>query len=121
MEANTKMNEDIKNIDTFFSILSTYAKSLDRPIVYCDAIGPYECTDPQKLEKVYSIFEKILPIEVYHTLKNNRRFSLIFDDYEKALDFCLDNFPKTQEECEPEFYIRVELFNNLGESMYENK
>ena len=115
------MNEDIKSIDTFFSILSTYAKALDCPIVYCDAIGPYECKDEEKLKEVYSIFEKILPIEVYSTLKNNRRFSLIFEDYDKALDFCLDNFPRTQKDCDPDFYIRVELFNKLGESMYENK
>lgn len=114
------MNHHIEQTHSFFTILETYAKTLGKPIVYCDASCVYDCGDSETFEKSMDIFEQIFPIEVYQTLKNNRVFSIVFDDYEVALDFCLDHFPKSKEECDLNMYIKVDLYNALGESMYTN-
>lgn len=115
------MNHHIKDTHSFFTILGTYAKSIESPVVYCDASSFHDCDDEEKKNKVLGIFQEIMPIEVFHMIKNNRLFSIIFDDYEIALDFCLDHFAKTKAECDPDMYIQVELYNALGESMYINQ
>lgn len=116
------MNHHIKDTHSFFRVLETYSKSLESPIVFCDASSFHDCEDQEKKEKLLGIFQQIMPIEVYHMIKNDRWFTIVFDDYDNALDFCLDHFPTSKSECkDPDMYIQVELYNALGESMYLNK
>jgi len=91
-----------------------------RPTVFVRNIGPRAITDEAKRNEVYGTYRMLLTSDVMQGLLNNEYIFISFDDLDDARAYAVDNFPRNSS-GDPDFYIRVEVYDNEGRIEYHNR
>jgi hypothetical protein len=101
-------------------MLGEFAKTKNTVLVYFRVYGLINSNNLEKIDYYKKIYKSILPPDLYTVLINNEQCFVEFEDLEKAIDFCDDNFPSSTKEGELEAYIHFKVFNNIGQIVSQN-
>lgn len=106
------------NILTFYQLIADYAKSVNKSILYFRT----ETNDPEELEELYKFYENKVPIEVYAALMSEKENFMLFDHVSTALKEAENFFPFHADllEDEKHLFVYVHVFDEQGNSMFEN-
>lgn len=93
---------------------------IGKPVVYMRSYGWNNSTDVDKINQSMDVYKQMLPVDMFNALHDSEFVFLILEDIEEAIQFFGDTFPKSQSECEKEYYIHFSIINEIGQTIYSN-
>jgi hypothetical protein len=105
----------------FDNFIERYAKLSGKPIIYIRTYGWNNSQDVEKINESMSIWQDILPNDMFTVMKNSEFSFVEVSNLEEAVDFLETNFPTSQAEVAfPELYVHFSLCNELGQIILSN-
>lgn len=114
------MNNDYQ-IFALESYIEQTAISLGKAVVFLRSYGWNHSTNIDKINESMDVYKELLPLDMFLALKQSEFVFLVIEDISDAMEFFEDTFPKSQSECEPEFYIFYSIVNELGQTVLSNE
>lgn len=104
----------------FANFIEKSAELIGKPVIYLRSYGWNNSTNVEKINQSMEVYKAMLPLDIFTALHNSEFVFLIIEDIQEAIQYCEDTFPKSQAECEKEFYIHCSIINEIGQTIYSN-
>lgn len=105
----------------FDNFIERYAKLFGKPVIYIRTYGWNHSQDIEKINESMSVWQDILPNDMFTVMKNSEFSFIEVDNLEEAVDFLESNFPLDQASVAyPELYVHFSLYNELGQIILSN-
>lgn len=114
------MNKDYQ-IFPLENFIEQASKAFGKPVVFLRSYGWNHSTNIDKINESMDVYKELLPLDMFLALKQSEFVFLVIEDISDAMEFFDDTFPKSQAECEPEFYIFYSVVNELGQTVLSNE
>jgi len=101
-------------------LIDLIEETIQSPTVLIRAVGPHNQTDENLSKKSFETYKLILPTECYVAFCQDEFIIITFDKVEEAVEFCEDHFPFSDQDCSPEEYVKVWVYNENAEIVFSN-
>lgn len=102
-----------------------FAKLSDKIVAHVKAIGPINCKDTEKVNKIWEYYDGKIPDEVYDTLKSFGEIFCFFETANEAIENLQHWFPSLDlidsdeyDEIDRDYYITVVSSDGEGNFLY---
>ncbi len=114
-----------ENIVVIQDSAAAFAKMSGKAVARIKAIGPMNCQDPEKVEKIWQFYDGKIPDAVFDTLRSFGEVFCFFDTPNEAITNLEHWFPTLQlidddeyDEVDRDYYITVESADPTGIWLY---
>lgn len=112
------------NYDVFYfdNFLERYAALKGKDLLYLRSYGWNNTTDIEAINESYTVYQSILPADMWNALKQSEHVFVEVDDLNDTLDFVETSFPQSQATTTTQAnYIYWCLVNKEGQIIGNNE
>ncbi|GEM_PF-5335651 len=111
---------------SFIDLLEQAARNAGKALLYFKPVGLDKCKDVDKIFEVWNHYNNVLPPEIYGGMRYSRHNYIFVDNVGAAVQKAEEWFPYKGEmgeyyEMGDEYYVYVHIFDENGNSVFENK
>lgn len=105
---------------SFIDLLEQAARNAGKALLYFKPVGLDKCTDVDKINEVWNHYNNVLPPEIYGGVRNSLHNYIFVNNVTAAIQKADEWFPY-KGEMDDEYYVYVHIFDENGNSVFENE